>query len=441
MRTLGRRWRLPIPVPQTPATSRQPDYASSDVNPGYPRRVCTAVVARQPIFDRSLAVCGYELLYRALDASVARFEDAVAATAEVLVAAALDIGLRRLTGPLAAYINFPRELLASPLPPPIEPRRVVIEVLEDVSADAEMLSSLAALRRRGYRIALDDFEPKAENAALLDQADIVKIDIQSCSAERLPQLVGRLRGHPLKLIAEKVETRQQFERCRALGFDAYQGYFLQRPETFTAPRVPTNRLAVLKLLLKLNEPEASLSDIETSIACDVGICYRLLRCVNSSFYGLPSPVDSIRRAMVVLGLEELRAICAAVLLTGFDDRPTYLAKHALVRARMCEALCAQAGLKDRQSYFMAGLLSLMGALLGMPLPDALLVLPLGASVRGALLQGEGTIGEALICVQRYEQGLWTQVAFRTLPAKLIADAYQDAVSWAEGLWQLLSQTS
>jgi EAL and modified HD-GYP domain-containing signal transduction protein len=399
------------------------------------------VVARQPIFDRSLAVCGYELLYRALEATAARFENAVAATAEVLVTAALDIGLRRLTGPLPAYINFPRELLAAPLPPPIEPRRVVIEVLEDVSADAELVSALAALRRRGYRIALDDFEPRAGNAALLDQADIVKIDIQSCPAERLPQLVGRLRGHHIELIAEKVETREQLECCQALGFDGYQGYFLQRPETFSARRVPTNRLAVLKLLVKLNEPDTSLADIETVIACDVGICYRLLRCANSSFYGLPNPIDSIRRAIIVLGLEELRAICAAVLLTGFDDRPTYLTTQALVRARMCEALCVRAGLNDRQSYFIAGLLSLVGALLGMPLPDALLILPLGASLRAALLHGDGTIGEALTCVQRYEQGVWAQVGFRALPARTIAEAYQDAVSWADDVWNLLSQTA
>ncbi len=317
---------------------------------------------------------------------------------------------------------------------------MVIEVLEDVNADAELVSALTALRRRGYRIALDDFEPGAGNAVLLDQADIVKIDIQSCSAERLPQLVDLLRGHRVELIAEKVETREELERCQALGFDGYQGYFLQRPETFDARRVPTNRLAVLKLLLKLNEPEASLSDIETLIACDVGICYRLLRCVNSSFYGLPSPVDSIRRAMVVLGLEELRAACAAILLAGFDDRPTNRAIQALVRARICAALCVQAGLNERQSYFMAGLLSLVGALLGMPLPDALLILPLGASVRAALLQGAGMIGEALVCVQGYEQGAWAQVGFRALPAKVIAEAYQDAVSWAESVWRLMSQT-
>lgn len=402
---------------------------------------CTAVVARQPIFDRNLAVSGYELLYRSLGETSARFDDAVAATAQVIVGATLDVGVKHLSGTLPCFINFPRDLLVSPLQPPIEPGRVVIEVLEDVQPDPELLRSLAVLRRAGYRIALDDFQPRQGSEALLAQADIVKLDIQMYTPDHLAALARSLRPARVVLIAEKVETRQELERCRELGFDGYQGYFLQRPETFSARRAPTDRLATLRLLLLLHDPEASVADIEAAIARDRGICYRVLRCINSGYYHWPHPIESIRQAIVKLGLDELRAICSAVLLAGFDDRPAYLGTQALVRARMCQTLCVNAGLQMGESYFLAGVLSLMDVLLGVSLRDALLTLPLSEFMRRALLGGEGQLGQALSCVQRYERGEWAKVRFQALPQFVIAQAYREAVGWAEELWRALCRAA
>lgn len=401
----------------------------------------TAVIARQPIFDRDLVVRGYELLYRSAGETSARFDDAVAATAAVIVGAALDVGATRLSGTLPSFINFPRELLVSPLPPPIEPRRVVIEVLEDVQPDPVLLRSLAELRGAGYRIALDDFQPQQGSEALLAQADIVKLDIQMYTPDRLAALVESLRPARVALIAEKVETREELERCKALGFEGYQGFFLQRPQTFSARRAPTDRLATLRLLMLLHDPEASVEDVEAALARDRGICYRLLRCINSSYYRWPRAIESIRQAIVMLGFDELRAICSAVLLAGFDDRPAYLATQALVRARMCQTLCVSAGLQMRESYFLAGMLSLTDALLGVSLPEALLTLPLTELMRRALLGGEGQLGHALSCVQRYERGEWAQVRFQALSQPVIAEAYREAVGWAEHLWRALSHSA
>ena len=402
-------------------------------------QACTAVVARQPIFDASLSVRGYELLYRSVGATAACFESAVAATAQVVLSAALDVGLRHLIGNLPAFVNFPRELLVCPVPSPIEPRRMVIEVLEDVHADPMLLGALAALRHRGYRIALDDFELHENSEALLGQADMVKLDVQAHSRDGLAGLVAQLRRRQVELIAEKIETREQLERCQALGFEGYQGYFLQRPETFSARRAPTSRLATIKLLLQLHDPTVSVADIEATIACDGGICYRLLRCINSSYYHWPRAIESIQQAIVMLGFDQLRAICSAILLAGFDDRPPYLATQALARARMCEALCVSAGLQDRESYFMVGMLSLLDVLLGLSLQDVLLRLPLSAPIRAALLGGEGALGEALLCVQRYEEGDWAQVRFRALPRNVIAQAYREAVRWADDLWNVIAK--
>ena len=395
----------------------------------------TAQVARQPIFNGKLEIIGYELLYRAPGATSAQISDATAATATVIVAAAMDIGLSQLVGDKPAYINFPHALLINPRPLPMQPKRIVVEVLEDVKPDREVLAGLATLRQQGYRIALDDYSDRAGSSALLQAADIVKIDIQEYSSARLKECVERLRPSGRELIAEKVETWEQFSLCRPLGFEGYQGYLLERPQTVSAQRVPTSRLATLKLMIELNDPDVALPKIERMIAGDVGMSYRLLRCINSSFYHLPRVVSSVRQAVVLIGLNELRKLCAAVTLAGFDDQPGYIPVQALVRAKMCEDLCVAAGLRGSEAYFMTGLLSLVDVLLQLPLREALGQLPLSAQVHSALLEHKGSLGEALHCALGYERAEWDDATFMSLSPAAIADIYRQAVVWADTAWR------
>jgi EAL and modified HD-GYP domain-containing signal transduction protein len=330
-----------------------------------------AQVARQPIFNGKLEIVGYELLYRAPGATSAQISDATAATATVIVGAAMDIGLSQLVGDKPAYINFPHALLINPRSLPMQPKRIIVEVLEDVKPDREVLEGLASLRQQGYRIALDDYNDRAGSSALLGAADIVKIDIQDYSTARLKDCVQRLRPAGRELIAEKVETWEQFSLCKSLGFGGYQGYLLERPQILSAQRAPTSRLATLKLMIELNDPDVAIPKIERMIAGDVGMSYRLLRCINSSFYHLPQAVSSVRQAVVLIGLNELRRLCASVTLAGFDDQPGYVQVQALVRAKMCEELCIAAGLRGSEAYFMTGLLSMVDVLLQQPLQEAL----------------------------------------------------------------------
>ena len=396
-----------------------------------------AAVARQPIFGADFEVIGYELLYRAVGAEFAVIENPVTATADVIVAAVLDVGLNKLVGSAPAFINFPQELITEDLLAPIESSRIVVEVLEDIAPNDVLIGTLGALRRRGYRVALDDFELSEEKQPLLDHADFVKVDVMACDPNGLSSLLAYLKRWKITVIAEKVETEEQLRLCRELGFDAFQGYFLRRPETFYAKRVPGSRLATIRMLLRLQDPDVSLEELESTIACDVGLCYKLLRCVNSSYFGFRNSVDSIGRAIALIGLDELRAICVAILLSGIEDRPKYLAKQAMVRARMCERLCIAAELGDQQSFFMAGLLSGADVLLGVRLEEAIEALPLTSRVRDAILHGAGEIGEALLCVSHYEDASWSQVRFRELPMSVIVDAYAEGVQWAESLWRLL----
>lgn len=389
-------------------------------------------VARQPIYGRDMAVTAYELLYRRCAAGEqAEVTDPGQATLQVIAGATLEIGLERLAGGLPVHVNFPSELLLELPELPLRADHVVIEVLEDVRAQERVIDSLKVLRARGHPIALDDYWPGVSDARLLDYADMVKIEVTHPDAAELAQLVSALKARRFRLIAENVETPELFEHCVELGFDGFQGNFLQQPQTFGAKRIPTSRLSMLRLVASLYGEEYSVEAVESLLAQDVSLSYHVLRCVNSSFYNLSRQIDSIRQAIVILGLDALRQLCALLTLQGFDERPPSLFVNALARARMCEQLGRLCGASDTGPFFITGLLSLMNAILGRPTEKMVDELPLSAPIAEALLSGRGVLGEALQCTRAYERAAWSHVKFRDVPQKLIRAAYVDSLFWAE----------
>ena len=397
-------------------------------------------VARQPIYDAAMAVMAYELLYRhSPRLTTAEITDPTRATLYVVTNAALEIGLDRLAGGLPVHINFPEELLVSVPDLPLRPELAVIEVLEQVPVRPEVIEGIKKLRTRGHKIALDAYAPRTADPKLLELADIAKIELTQTDPEQLPALVKDLKGRGLKLIAEQVETVEQFEHCVALGFDGFQGNFLQHPQTFRAKRVPSSRLSTLRLVASLSSEDYSLDEVETLLSQNVSMSYHVLRCINSSYYNFPRKIDSIRQAIVILGTESLRQLCALICLQGFDDRPPSLYIHAMTRARMCEQLGRLAGARDCGPYFITGLFSLLGALVGMPTQKIVEELPLSSSVSRALVAGEGMLGEALQCTRAYERAAWNRVAYGSLPPHLIRAAYLDALFWAEQARTLITK--
>jgi EAL and modified HD-GYP domain-containing signal transduction protein len=396
-------------------------------------------VARQPIYDASMAVVAYELLYRASPTSrSADIVDPGRATLEVIAGAALEIGLDRLAAGLPVHINFPEELLIKVPDLPLQAERVVIEVLEDVRATPEVLQGVRALRARGHRIALDDYSPQGSDPRLLEVADVVKLEVTHPPVDELARLARELRAAGFELIAENVESREHFERCIALGFTGFQGNFLQQPETFSARRVPVSRMAALRLAASLQNVDYSLDEVERLLSQDVSLSYRVLRCINSSYYNLPRKIDSIRQAIVVLGLDKLRQLCGLLCLQGIDDRPPSLIVQAMTRGRMCEQLGKLGGTRDAGAFFITGLFSLLNALLGLPTRKVVQELPLTAAVTGALLTGAGPLGAALQCARAYERGVWDHAVYADLPPHLIRAAYLDALFWAEQSRAMLS---
>jgi EAL and modified HD-GYP domain-containing signal transduction protein len=392
-----------------------------------------AMVARQPIYDAGMAVAAYELLYRESDSALkALVTDSRRATLRVIATAALEIGLDRLAAGVPVHINFPRELLAGgETLLPLNPERVIIQVFDDVPATPDVLEALRGLRNRGHKIAIGDFSSRDSNRTLLTVADIVKVSLSREQGNGLARTVQELKAHNLKLIAEEVETIEQFERCMDLGFDGFQGAFLHHPETFKAMRVPSSKIGVLRLLTELSKPDTSINEVEQLVSQDMSMSYRVLRCINSSFYNLPRKVDSIRQGIVILGLDPLRQLCSLIALQGFDDRPPNLLVTAMARARMCEQLGKLIGAPDSGPFFITGVFSMLNVLTGVPIRQLVDDLPLAPEIVGALTAEEGPLGAALHCVRAYERGRWKEVNFCGLPQNVIRAAYVDAVFWSE----------
>lgn len=395
-------------------------------------------VARQPIFDAGLKVVAYELLYRAeaTDAH-AHVLDGVAATSRVVVGSVAEIGLENLSGGRVIHLNLPRELIVDPIELPLRPATTVLEVLETVHSDQAVLAGIEVFRQRRFRIAIDDYTSASHDESLLQVADIVKIDLLLEPEDRLDATVAALMQRKLQLIAEKIETRQQFERCRALGVQGFQGFWFQRPETFVARQARSDQLAPMQIISALQDPECTLATLERLVQQDLSLVYRLLRLINSSYYHLPKQVSSVGQAIRMLGMDNLRRLCAIVAVAAFDDRPEELLVNALIRARMCELLAANRDAGGSSELFFAGLLSHLDALLGVSTEEAVRSLPLSKDLSMALTSMSGPIGAKLKAVVAFEQGRWSAALAEGFDSAQLQKNYFDAVRWADDARALL----
>lgn len=388
-------------------------------------------IGRQPIFDRDLNVFAYELLFRSGTRNHAGEFDGDQATSQVIVNAFIEIGLEQIVGPHPAFINLTRSFVTSVTPLPFPKDRVVLELLEDIRPDAEVVSGVRNLAAQGYVIALDDFVFNENLKPLIEHAQIVKIDLMTLSREELAEHVRLLNGYDVKLLAEKIETQEEFEHCKALGFSYFQGYFLSRPNIVQSTQLPPNRLAVLQLLAKLQDPQSDATDIEALIGQDVALSYKLLRYINSAFFAFPKKIESIRQAVVYLGMQSIKTWVSLLVVAGLGNKPAELVTQAMQRAKMCELLAKTAKRPNADSYFTVGLFSLLEALMDTPLEKILASLPFTDDIRRALLEQEGPYGEALSCAIAYEKGDFMRARFDRLAPSQMTDTYLASARWAD----------
>lgn len=388
-------------------------------------------VGRQPIYNDKLDVCAYELLYRAngLRNEAGRL-DQNRATAEVVLNAFLGFGLDQLVGDKPAFINLPRDFIVGDLPLPFERGRVVLEILEDIEVDAALTRAVERLRDEGYEIALDDFVYHDALQPLVAASQIVKIDCLALDRDTIRSHVAKLRRHPVRLLAEKIETYDDFEFTRQLGFDFFQGYFFCRPKIVAGRSIPANRLSLLRLMSKLQEPDINIKTLTDLVGQDVALSYKLIRGLNSSFYALPKPIESVHHAIVYLGLQQVKRWITLLALTSLSDKPTELMVVGVTRARMCERLGGMLGEAEEQC-FTVGLFSVLDALMDTTIETALSQLPLADTIKAALLRRDGQMGRILEAALAYEAGAWEDIRLPGIPPDELTQAYLDAVVWAD----------
>lgn len=395
------------------------------------------LLARQPIYDRKVDVMGYELLFRHNPGGAGDVLEGTDASAAVSVHALLDVGLDRLVGKELAFVNATAAFLTEGHYLSLPAERVVLEVLEDVEPTAQLLDTVRDAVSRGYTIALDDFVYRKELTPLIDLAHIIKVDIRAIPHTEYSSYPARLSRPGLRMLAEKVETHEEFEACSAAGFDLFQGYFLFKPRLITGRHVAADRVGLLYLLSRLDDPNIEVAEVERLISSTPLLGYKLLVYANSALTGAARRVDSIRHAIVVLGLDRVRSSIRLLLMSGLNGKPRDLASLSLVRARTLQMLAQVSGEKDDGKFLTVGLLSVIDAMMDASMQELLDAVSLPTEVRDALLQETGPAGRALRICRCCETGDWESARDTGFDPAVVQQCYFQALGWAEEMGRML----
>lgn len=398
-----------------------------------------AFVARQPIFDAERRLVGYELLARSGGGTNAyTHADGDQATADTLATTINLLGLDSASGGVRVFVNFPQGLLERDLGAILPPDRMVVEVLETVEPTPQVTEALRRLKREGYTIALDDFEPHLPQARLLPLADVLKVDFMTTVGDKRLGIANDNRGRR-ELLAEKVETYNDFKEGVELGYSYFQGYFFCKPEVLRARRLESSHATQLKFLQEIGRPTLDFDKLEAIIKHDAIMSVKLLRYLNTTVRATSRRIDSIKQALTLLGERPLRRWAAMMGLVSLGtNKPMELMRTCVLRARFCELLAQKAGL-EKLSFeaYLAGLLSAIDAIVDSPMPDVLAQLPIPDGVRDALAGGASTQRTILDLVAAYERGDWVVVTAASQLLKLrpadVTETYCDSVRWSDAL--------
>ena len=354
------------------------------------------------------------------------------ATSAVLENAFMNLSIDDVIGDHKAFINFTPRLLEMEIP--IEPARCVIEVLEDVEVTDALLESLKRAKQKGHLVALDDFEYNETLQPLVDLADIIKLDVLALTDTELVDAVGRLSAYGVTLLAEKIETNEMLRHCLDLGFEMFQGNFLSKPEPITGRKLAANKIVVLELLTKLQEPSSNFKDLELLISQDPALGLKTLRLVNSAYYGPRHQIESLSHAIAYLGMDALRSLASLLVVSGLSDKPDALRDFALERAKFCELLGRKVKEAEASVFYSVGLLSTMDAYFDQPLEEILGNMSLRPDVKAALLDREGELGAVLALVERVQRGeleaiVWDRLADFDLSPQVVNELYMEVIQW------------
>ncbi|CAK1962433.1 MULTISPECIES: EAL and HDOD domain-containing protein [Vibrio] len=369
-------------------------------------------VARQPILNRNKNTLGYELLFRdgERNAYPAHIESN-RATYRLIVENFLSVGLNPSIPSSRCFINFPYQSLIRRLPLSLPKDKVVVEILETCQPTDELLEAVKELYQAGYMIALDDFTSTPEWERFLRYTHIVKLDIMQMGLDEACDLVRAHQGKKFSFLAERVETEQEFQQAKEAGFKFFQGYFFSKPEIIKTKYISPEQVIAMELFQEVCKPDVDFQRVESIVAKDVALSYKLLRFVNTMSPRLEVTISSFRQALVYLGQEKLKMfVSLAVASYVSDKKPKELYGLSLQRAQFCQRMSRyQAFEGHTEQAFMIGLFSLLDALLDLSLENLVEQLPLCKSIKVALLRREGPYGTLLALEESFEHADWQQI--------------------------------
>ena len=390
-------------------------------------------VARQPILDLRGRVHGYELLFRAGPEAVFR-GDGDFATRTMLDNSVL-FGMDKMTGGLPAFVNCTAQALTERLVDVLPPSMTVLEILETIDPTPAVIGACRKLKETGFRLALDDFTWSPKWEPLVALADYIKVDFMLLDASAREQLRRKLKNAAVALIAEKIETQEDYKQACKEGFTYFQGYYFCRPVLMKGRRIPANRLFHIRLLELLRHDPMDLREVGKLVKLDASLAYRLLRLVNSPMCAVRQEVRSIEAALVAVGEDAFRRIATVAIGSELNaNRPPEILRMAFVRGRFCEVAATLCALDPTEQYLL-GVFSLLPTMLEVSMAELAPALPLREKIREALTGVLSRDGSLLMWAERYEHGDWVRcdaiAQSYGLNQEELVRCFQEAVVWAE----------
>jgi EAL and modified HD-GYP domain-containing signal transduction protein len=394
-------------------------------------------LARQPIFDAEKKIFAYELLFRGGPENAFPDIDGDTATSKLISNSFCSVGIEKITGSKKAFINFTRELLLKRIPTVFPREQVVIEVLEDVEPEEEIVHACREMAEMGYIVALDDFFYETKMAPLIQVAHIIKFDFRLTPPSSLKKTVEILSQYGVKLLAEKVETHEEFQDALDMGFQYFQGYFFSKPEVIQGRDLSGSQIQMLEIMAEANKDQVDFDKLEKIISRDVGMSYKLLRFINSAYYRRVNEISSIKQAVVMLGEKGIRRFLSLIAMAGLaEGKPDELIKTSIIRAKFCELLGGVNGSGVPSSeLFTLGLFSLIDAIMDEDMAALMDKLPLSEDLKKALVRGQGRFADYLGLVEGYGKGEWEAALNHAeklgIHDEILPDLYMEALGWAD----------